>query len=148
MSIVKLKDLLKRENILVRVHAENRRSAIRIGGEILVQNGFVEEEYVESALEMVEEIGGYLVISPGLAVCYATSEHSVKTMGMSLITLERSVHFGNRYNDPVHTLICLASEDNISYLHNIKLVVDKIHDGSMDNVACAEEIEDIIKLLH
>nr|WP_255711591.1 PTS sugar transporter subunit IIA [Pelosinus baikalensis] len=113
-----------------------------------VQRGCVEEAYVEAAVQMVGEVGPFVVIYPGLAVCYASSHCGVKEIGMSLITLERSVYFGNRFNDPVKTLICLAAKDDISYIKTLELVVKKIQDGSIDEIANAEEIDEIIKLIH
>ena len=144
----KLKDLLTKENIVVRVNADNWERAVRICGDLLVQNGCVEEEYVESAVQMVEERGAYVVVSPGLAVCYASSDCGVKELGMSLITLEKSVCFGNRYNDPVKIIICLAAVDDISYIKILHLVLKKIHDGSIDKIANARDLDGILKLLH
>jgi hypothetical protein len=41
-----------------------------------------------------------------------------------------------------------AAMDDISYSNSITIVVRKIHDSSIDDIANAEKIDDIIKLLH
>jgi len=148
MSEVKLKDLLKKENIKIHVKADNWEGAVRIGGEILVQNGYVEERFVEAVVQTIKTIGPYMVIYPGLAVPHARPEYGVKKLGMSLITLDEPINFGSQYNDPVKTIICLAPIDTTSHLKVLELVLKMIHDGSLRGIENAEDIDEIMKRIH
>lgn len=54
-----LKDLLREENILVRVRAGDWESAVWIGGVVLMQNGYVEVEFVDATVRMIKEMGAW-----------------------------------------------------------------------------------------
>jgi mannitol operon transcriptional antiterminator len=73
-----LKDLLTEKTIKLNARAGNWEEAIRIGGELLVKNDFVEERYVEAMVSNVREMGPYIVIAPGVAMPHARPEDGVK----------------------------------------------------------------------
>ncbi|NLN41777.1 MAG: BglG family transcription antiterminator [Clostridiales bacterium] len=114
-----LKDLLTEKTIKLKVRASNWEEAIRIGGELLVENDFVEQRYVDAMIKNVKEMGPYIVIAPGVAIPHARPEDGVKQACMSLITLEKPVNFGNKNNDPTYIVICLGAQNNHSHLKAI-----------------------------
>jgi len=91
-----LKDLLTEKTIKLNVRANNWEEAIRIGGELLVENDYVEQSYVDAMVKNVKEMGPYIVIAPGVAMPHARPEDGVKRVCMSLVTLEEPVVFDNK----------------------------------------------------
>ena len=148
MSDGKLKELLKKEHIRVHVKADNWESAVRIGGGILVQNGCVEESFVEAALQRIKTMGPYMVIYTGLGIHHGSSEGGVEKLGLSLITLEEPASFGSPYNDPVKSILCIAPVDTTSHLKILTGVVEMIQDGSIDDNENVQEIDEIIRSIH
>ena len=114
-----LKELLTEKTIKLNVKASDWEEAIRIGGELLVKNDFVEQRYVEAMVRNVKEMGPYIVIAPGVAMPHSRPEDGVKQVCMSLITLKEPVCFGSKNNDPAYIVICLGAVNNHSHLKAI-----------------------------
>jgi len=143
-----LKDLLTEKTIKLNVDAKDWEEAVRMGGEILVENGFVEPRYIEAMVNTVKEIGPYIVIAPGIAMPHARPENGVKQVCMSLITLKNPVEFGNIDNDPVDTVICLGAVDNSTHLKALSDLMSLLKDNSkIENVQKATNIKKILDIL-
>ncbi|MFH5811699.1 BglG family transcription antiterminator [Companilactobacillus sp. FL22-1] len=128
LRIPVLKELLTENNIRVNVPVENWEDAIKKSGNILLNNGSIENEYIEGMINVVKEFGSYIVILPGIALAHASTNDGVNRIGMSLITLENDVKFGNKKNDPVHTVICLATIDHDTHLKALSELVALLND--------------------
>ncbi len=111
-----LLELLTENSIQIQRAAGDSEEAIRMAGEILVEQGKVKPEYVDGMVEMSKQIPGYIVLAPGLAMPHARPEAGVKELGMSLITLENPIEFGNSQNDPVRVVIALAAVDSTTHI--------------------------------
>jgi transcriptional antiterminator/mannitol/fructose-specific phosphotransferase system IIA component (Ntr-type) len=118
-----LKEVLTTDSINLNVDVENWEQAIRCGGGILKNNGAVDERYIEGMIESVKTLGPYIVIAPGIAMPHARPDDSVKKIGMSLITLNHPVNFGNKEHDPVGIVICLCAVDHSSHLKALSELV-------------------------
>jgi len=71
-------------------------------------------------ITVVETLGPYIVIAPGIALAHARPSQAVHRAGCSWVTLARPVAFGNADNDPVSIVVGLAAVD---------------HDGHVDMMA-------------
>ncbi|MDK2880049.1 MAG: mannitol operon transcriptional activator [Thermoanaerobacteraceae bacterium] len=140
-----LKDLLTEKTIKLNVEAKDWEEAVRIGGEILVENGFVEPRYVDAMVKTVKEMGPYIVIAPGVAMPHARPEDGVKHVCMSLITLKNPVEFGNIDNDPVEIVICLGAVDNSTHLKALSDLMNLLNDDiKLDSIKKSKEIRNIL----
>lgn len=108
--------LLQKEFINVQVTATDWQDAIRKSAQVLVDKHKVKARYVDAIIESVKENGPYIVITPHVAIPHARSECGVLETSMSLTTLVSPIEFGNKENDPVKYLICLAAKDNQSHI--------------------------------
>ncbi|NPV44113.1 MAG: BglG family transcription antiterminator [Firmicutes bacterium] len=116
VNIPLLNDLITEETISLKVKAGNWKEAIKKGVEPLEKLDIVKKSYSDKIIKAVEEIGPYFVLAPGIAISHARPEDGVNRIGMSLITLDPGVDFGNEENDPVRLLITLAAVDNETHL--------------------------------
>lgn len=98
------------------VSAETAEDAIRKAGQLLVQTGKVEPNYVEAMIKGYQDVGPYIVLAPGIAIPHARPEHGVKEQCISVIRLEKEVVFGHPSNDPVKLVCSIGGVDSTSHI--------------------------------
>ncbi len=111
-----IKDLLDIEKIEFDVHAEDWKDALRKAGRYLVEQGKIDQQYVENAIDACVERGPYIVIMPGVAFGHARPDESVHEQCLHMIRLDEPVNFGSEYNDPVRIVFMFASESSGGHL--------------------------------
>lgn len=111
-----LSELLTADTIKLNEQCSDWKDAVRSSGRVLKQSGYITEKYIENAINTVEELGPYIVITKGVALPHSTNKEGVLKTGMSLITLENPVVFNNPDNDPVYSVFMLATTDSTSHL--------------------------------
>jgi mannitol/fructose-specific phosphotransferase system IIA component (Ntr-type) len=119
-----LVDLLQEDMILLDVTASDWKEALRIGVDLLEGSGGVEPRYYDEIIKMIDELGPYVVIAPGLALGHAGPDAGVIRTCFSLITLAEPVEFGVPCNDPVDIVFCFAApnkEDHMAALRQMAL---------------------------
>ena len=75
MNIV---ERVKSGRALVGVKAENWEGAVRISGKLLLDKGLVEPQYIKVMINVMTELGPYLVVAPGVALPHARPEDGAK----------------------------------------------------------------------
>ncbi len=86
-----LQDLLSEDNVSFHYPAETWEDVIRHGGQLMVDAGFTEPSYTEAMVEVVREMGPYIVLAPGLAMPHARPEHGAKRVGYSLSNVGKTI---------------------------------------------------------
>ncbi len=104
------------ETIRLGIPAANSEQAIRKAGEILVATGSVEPRYVQAMVDLVKQLGPYIVLAPGIALAHARPENGVKRICLALITLAEPVCFGNAANDPVDIVAAMGAVDSENHV--------------------------------
>ena len=141
-------ELLKKECIKLNVNAKNWEDAISIAGNLLVNNNFIKKEYITAIIEMVKELGPYIVITDGVAIPHARPEDGVIKLGYSLITLDPPINFGNPDNDPVKLIVCIAAIDNNPHIDLITKLVNLINNDKLAEIINAKAIETVLKIFN
>lgn len=118
--ILCLPDLLTEQTIRFCRRAEDWREAVRLAGSLLVQQGLVTAAYVEAMIRVVEEIGPYMVLGPGIAMAHARPEDGVVRACMSLVRLKSGVEFGSEANDPVDLVFAFGAVDREQHLEALR----------------------------
>lgn len=114
-----IQEVLTRDTVRVHVDAGDWEEAVRIAGDLLFQKGMIERRYIDHMVQIVKEIGPYIVVIKGVALAHARPEHGVKEIGLSLVTLKTPIFFGCEENDPVSLVFGLSAVDNSSHLELI-----------------------------
>ena len=133
-----LQDLLSEDNVSFHYPAETWEEVIRHGGQLMVDAGFTDPSYTEAMVEVVREMGPYIVLAPGLAMPHARPENGAKRVGTALVTLEKPLNFGSPDNDPVSVALFLCAPNKDEH---IQLLTD------IDAAADFESIEDVQEFL-
>lgn len=138
------------ENRLVSIGVETGdwRAAVEASGRLLVDSGAVEEQYVGAMLRMVEELGAYAVIAPGVAIPHARPEDGANRVGLSVVVLSEPVEFGSKENDPVDLLFAFSTTDAESHVELLQSLADFIEDSeNLEALRRSGTVEEALEIL-
>lgn len=143
-----LTQFLNENTIAVRQRAADKDQAIRLAGDLLVKQGLVDPRYVDQMIQAVNEMGPYIVISPGIAFAHARPSELVREDCVSMITLAEPVTFGHKKNDPVSVLFVLAARRADHHLTVMKEIAKLIiRPGFLQRMAEMATVEDLQRYL-
>ncbi|WHY72571.1 PTS sugar transporter subunit IIA [Fictibacillus enclensis] len=114
--------ILNDQNIVLKAEVNNKEEAIRLTGKLLVENGYVEPDYVEKMLEREEltstYMGNYVAIPHGTE----DAKKSVKESGIVIIQVPGGVEFAP--GSDVKLLIGIAGkgDEHLELLSKIAIV--------------------------
>lgn len=107
--------IINQKCIALRLDASDAREGIVKAGQVLLDEGYIEQSYIDAMLKNFAENGPYFAIAPGFAMPHARPEGGVRQSGISLITLDKPVAFGSS-NDPVKVIMALATSSDHEHL--------------------------------
>ena len=139
-----LQDLLSEDNVSFHYPAETWEDVIRHGGQLMVDAGFTEPTYTEAMIDVVRDMGPYIVLAPGLAMPHARPVMGAQQVGTALVTLEKPIDFGSPENDPVSVAVFLCApnkEEHIQLLTDIATLFED--EEFLDAAVNFESIEDV-----
>jgi mannitol PTS system EIIA component len=104
------KPILSEDTIILNAKVDDKESAIQLAGQLLVNNGFVEEAYIDKMLERESLTSTY--IGNHVAIPHGTEDakSAVKTSGISIVQIPEGVDFGG--NNVAKLVIGIAGKDN------------------------------------
>ncbi|MDQ0177269.1 BglG family transcription antiterminator [Bacillus chungangensis] len=142
-------ELLNENLIEVKADIQDRDTAVKRSGELLLKNGLIESEYVDAMVDNVHKNGNYIVIAPGIAMPHARPEYGVKDIGFSIVTLKEPIEFGHRLNDPVRIVIGFCAVDHQTHLTALSELVDILNQEekikAILEATTSKEVMNIIK---
>jgi len=144
-----IKDLFSKNTIATNLNVDTWQDAVKAAGNLMLEEGLIEEKYIDSMINKVQELGPYIVIAPGIAMPHSRPEDGVNKTGMSLITLEKGINFGHEKNDPVNLVIALAAKDNKSHISSLAELMDVLGNQELLNkILSSDSSEEIYELLN
>jgi mannitol PTS system EIIA component len=137
--------ILKKENIVLHARVENKTEAIRLAGQILVNNGYVEDSYIDKMFEREALTSTYM--GNFIAIPHGTEDAKqfVKHSGISIIQIPDGVDFGD--GNIVKLLIGIAGKnsEHLEILSKIAIVCSEVENvETMIKAATEEEILSIL----
>ncbi|RKD73259.1 PTS system D-mannitol-specific IIA component (Fru family) [Sinobaca qinghaiensis] len=114
--------ILKEENVVIGAALSSKEEAIRTVGNILVDQGYVETDYIASMMEREEltstYMGNYIAIPHGTE----DSKSQIKSSGLSIVQAPDGVDYGD--GNKVKLLIGIAGkgDEHLEILSKIALV--------------------------
>ena len=143
-----LQDLLSEDNVSFRYPAETWEDVIRHGGQLMVDAGFTDPTYTEAMIDVVRDMGPYIVLAPGLAMPHARPEMGAKQVGAALVTLEKPIDFGSPENDPISVAIFLCAPNKDEHIQLLTDIATLFEDEEfLDAAVNFESIEDVQSFL-
>ena len=137
--------ILNEANIVLNKNLENKTEAIKATGQILVDNGYVKQEYIEQMLKREELSSTYM--GNFIAIPHGTEEakEAVIESGLSVIQVPEGVDFGR--GNMVKILIGIAGKGNehLDILSKIAIVCSE--EENVEKLVQAKSKEEILQLL-
>lgn len=141
-------NIILEENIRLKATAKDWMDAMRLSGKLLVDSSFITSGYIESTIKVVNELGPYIVIAPGLALSHSRPDENVIKTGISLLTLTEPINF-NCENDPVDIVLTLAAKDDTDHVKMLEQLCCYLsEEGKMDYIRSCSDIKEIAKELN
>lgn len=144
-----LQDILTDSNIMLKRKCKDWKDAIIQAAQPLLKNKIIKSSYIEAMINSVEKYGPYIVTGKHIALAHARPEDGVNDLGVSVMTLENPIDFGNAENDPVRLIFCLAAINDYSHLDIMRNVVELINDEEkVDELVRIDSVEEFKKILY
>jgi len=134
--------VLAEENILLNQQLATKEEAIRLAGQILVDNRYVDADYIEKMLEREAMtstfMGNFVAIPHGTD----DAKKDVKESGISIIQVPDGVDFGD--GNIVKLIIGIAGKGggHLDILSNIAITVSEIE--NVENIVAATSAKSIL----
>jgi PTS system ascorbate-specific IIA component len=127
------------------VTVDDWRGAIRASGDALVAAGATLDAYTE---RMIQVIGSYIVIAPGLALAHARPGPDILSDALSVVTLAEPVSFGHPHNDPVRVILGLAVTTPDSHVTSVASLANVFNNSSaIPALADAQSVDEVRSVL-
>ncbi len=126
-------ELLEKKNIILNCRAKAKEEIIREIGKVLLDSGYVEEEYIEGMLERENtfstNIGNGIAIPHGVEA----AKKNIKSSGIAVMVFPEGTHWNE---DVVKIVIGIAAkgEEHLDILANIA-----------DRLSTEQAVEDMIR---
>lgn len=143
-----IQEILTEQTVRVKVRVNDWEDSIRHAGQLLLDNDYIEASYIDNMVNIVKEIGPYIVLIKGVALAHARPEQGAKKIGLSLITLENPVCFGLEENDPVSLVFALSAVDHDSHLDLIGELAQVFeHEENLEKLAACQTQAEVLALI-
>jgi len=135
---------LKKSLIRLDEYAEKPEDAIRIAGELIVENGGATKEYVEAMINAYHDLGPYIVLAPHIAIPHARPEDGVLEQCISVLRLEEPIAFGHPENDKVKLIIAIGGVDKDFHIQMLQTLSTVLSDSENINILMNSDDKDEI----
>ena len=143
-----LSDLLPAQAIQIGVECSDWKEAIKGAAQYLLEQGAINEHYVNAMIENVMENGPYIVVAPGFALPHEALNAGASKVGMSLIRLKTPVPFGKEEMDPIEWVCCLSAINKETHLKAMFQLVNLFYNQSFrEKIKECKTGEEIYKII-
>ncbi|MCG8484068.1 MAG: BglG family transcription antiterminator [Clostridia bacterium] len=144
-----LSEMIDVKRTIVNAKISSKEEAIRLAGKLLLDDGYINDNYIEAMLELSSELSSYLVIAPGIAMPHARPERGALKAGFSILTIQEGINFGHEKNDPVRIVFALAAVDNNSHLRAMsELSMLLNEENNVEMIKNAKQSKEIINIIN
>jgi mannitol PTS system EIIA component len=137
-------EILTPETIELKASLGSQEEAIRRAGALLVENGNVEQRYVDSMFEREKSVSTYM--GNAVAIPHGTNDSKqwVTRSGLSIITVPEGVEYGD--GDVAKLVIGIAGkgDDHLDILSRISLVVSE--EENVEKIVNAQTKEELLAM--
>ncbi|MBP2623660.1 BglG family transcription antiterminator [Streptococcus oricebi] len=124
------------------------QEAIALAAQPLLAMDKIEETYIKAMIDKVHEFGPFIDLGKGVAIPHARPDEGVKSLGMSMLSLEQPVYL---LDDPAHEirlLICIAAIDNQTHLKALTHLTAILRENeNIKRLVEAKDFDEIADLL-
>ena len=137
-----MSEILTPETIELKASLKSKEEAIRRAGMLLVENGHVEERYIDSMLEHEKLVSTF--VGNAVAIPHGTGESKqwVSRSGLSIITVPEGVEYGD--GNVVRLVVGIAGkgDEHLEMLSKVATVCVK--EDNVEQIVRAETKEELL----
>ncbi|MBE3578419.1 MAG: PTS sugar transporter subunit IIA [Caldanaerobacter subterraneus] len=139
------REILNEKNILLNLPSESKIEAIERVGNLLVENGYVEKDYIEGMKKREEDITTY--IGNGVAIPHGVSEYVkyIKKSGIVIAQYPDGVDFGDGNRAYIVIGIAGKGDEHLNILSKIALTCQ--YEENVEKLKKAKTPQEIIEIL-
>ena len=139
-----MSEILTPETIELKASVSNQEEAIRRAGTLLVENGHVEERYIDSMFEREKSVSTFMGNAVAIPHGTGDSKQWVTRSGLSIITVPEGVEYGD--GDVAKLVIGIAGkgDEHLDILSKISLVVSE--EENVEKIVQAETKEELLAI--
>lgn len=143
-----LKEIIKKKRYSFYKGFGKWEDAVEASCKPLIEQGVIEEEYVNSIISSINKFGPYIVIAPNVCIPHAQEGKGVNETAICFMRTEEPVHFSDDPEHDARLFFVLASTDNERHMQNLVNMVCLIEDENMvEKLINSKSIEDLKKLV-
>lgn len=135
-----MSEILKKENILTNCKPEDKETVIRKMGAILLENGYIEEPYIQGMVDKEEvfntNIGNEVAIPHGIE----SAREYIKKTGIAVMVFPEGTDWGNGEKVKVVIGIAGVGEEHMDILSKIAEILSEPEDVEKVVNSSTEEI--------
>lgn len=144
-----LSELITSEMIQLTDEKLNWEQAIQLAAQPLLEQGKIEETYIEAMINKVKQYGAFIHIGKNIALPHARPEDGVNELGMSLLKTAEPVLLLDDEKHAITLFICLAAVDNDAHLRALasltKILSNAANLEKLLQATTKEDIQNILK---
>ena len=139
-----MSEILTPQTVELNVSPEDREDAIRRAGALLVQNGNVEDRYIDSMLEREKSVSTFM--GNDVAIPHGTNDSKqwVTRSGLSIITVPDGVEYGDGEVAKLVIGIAGKGDDHLEMLSKISIVVAE--EENVERIVNAQTKEELLAI--
>ena len=146
IQLFNLREVLSPESVKAKVLVKSWQEAADEVGQLLLSVGKIEQGYIERMKQIVDEIGPYMVVAPGVALLHARPEDGVREPCVGVVTLKKPVKFGHEENDPVDIVIAFGATNKESHIPALKQLAGQLSNVEvLTNIRSADSTDTLYK---
>lgn len=136
--------ILSADQIRLNVKVNDKFEAIRMAGQMLVDAGHVDQDYIEKMIERENALSTYM--GSGLAIPHGTNEAKgmIKSTGLAVLQIPGGVDFGG--DEPAVLVVGIAAQngEHMEILTSVAMVCSD--EDSMESIRTANSAEEILNI--
>ncbi|HAH94450.1 PTS sugar transporter subunit IIA [Dielma fastidiosa] len=129
-----IKDILTEDLILTDADAKDWRDAVRLCGELLVDQGKVNEAFIQTMIDVIETYGPYMILVEGVAFFHGKPGSDVKEACLSLVTFKHKIVFDDFENQEIDCAFGFGAVDSDSHMAMIMSLASLLQDTEFINL--------------
>jgi mannitol PTS system EIIA component len=137
-----MSEILTPETIELKADLKSQEEAIRRAGTLLVENGHVEERYIDSMFEHEESVSTFMGNAVAIPHGMGDSKQWVSRSGLSIITVPEGVEYGDGNVARLVIAIAGKGDEHLEILSRIATVC--VDEDNVDKIVRAETKEELL----
>lgn len=137
-----MSEILTPETIELGANLNTQEDAIRRAGGLLVENGYVEDRYIDSMFEREKSVSTFMGNAVAIPHGTGDSKQWIERSGLSIVTVPEGVEYGDGNVAKLVIGIAGKGDEHLEILSNIALVCSE--EENVEQIVNAETKEEVL----